>query len=131
MKEEYIMQMSMIENEANQLNSQLQLIEQNKSELDELKLSLEELEKGSKNILVNLGKRIYLPVEVEDDKLVVYIGNNNFIKKSIPDTKKIIKEQIKKLSIAVEEINSRLHVLQTEVESLMEEVERDMGNKKN
>ena len=128
MKEEYIMQMSMIENEANQLNSQLQLIEQNKSELEELKLSLEELENGSRNILVNLGKKIYLPVEAEDDKLIVYIGNNNFIKKSIPETKKIIEEQIRKLNLAVEEINKRLHMLQTEIEKLMEEVERDSKN---
>lgn len=118
----------MIENEANQLNSQLQLIEQNKYELEELKLSIEELEKGSKNILVNLGKKIYIPVEVEDDKLIVYIGNNNFIKKSIPETKKIIEDQIKKLDAAVEEINNRLHSLQAEIERLMEEVERDNKN---
>ena len=115
----------MIENEANQLNSQLQLIEQNKTELEELKSGLEELEKGNKNILVNLGKRIYLPVEVEDDKLTVYIGNNNFIKKSIPETKKIIEDQLKKLDNAVEEINNRLHALQSEIERLMEEVERE------
>ena len=45
MDQQQIMQIQMMEQEAQQLNQQLQLIEQNVSEMQELELSLEELNK--------------------------------------------------------------------------------------
>ena len=45
MDQQLIIQIQLIEQEANQLNEQLQLIEQNIRELDDLKESLEEINK--------------------------------------------------------------------------------------
>ena len=115
----------MMEQEAQQLNQQLQLIDQNVSEMQELELSLDEIaNEGSKEILANLGKGIYIPVEVKEKKLIVEVGRKNFIKKTIPETKKIIREQLEKLIGAKSQILDRLESLQIEIERLMREFEK-------
>jgi len=82
MEQQYMIQMQMLQQEAQELNQQLQLIEQNISEMQELNLSLEELEKNDdKNILANIGKKIYLPVEVKEKELVAIVGANGAGKK--------------------------------------------------
>jgi len=121
MNQEQIIQMQALEQEADALNQQLQLIEQNLSEIKDLGLSLEEIEKkDNKNILVNIGKKIYLPVEIKDNNLFVEVGEGNFIKKTGSETKKLIEEQIEKLILGKEEITKRLDELQQEANELMQ-----------
>ena len=131
MEQQQIMQIQMMEQEAQQLNQQLQLIEQNVSEMQELGLSLDEVNKGeSKEILASLGKGIYIPVEIKDKKLIVEVGRKNFVKKTIPKTKEIIKEQLEKLVTAKAQIIERLDSLQIEINGLMQSVEKDMKKEK-
>jgi len=121
MKQEQIIQMQALEQEADTLNQQLQLIEQNLSEIKDLGVSLDEIEKKeNKEILVNIGKKIYLPVEIKDNNFFVEIGKGNFVKKTNPEAKKIIKEQIKKLGLGKEEITKRLNELQQQANDLMQ-----------
>jgi prefoldin alpha subunit len=121
MNHEQIIQMQVLEQEAEALNQQLQLIEQNLSEIKDLGSSLEEIEKkDNKEILVNIGKKIYLPVEIKDNNLLVEIGKGNFVKKTSSETKKIIDEQIEKLIIGREEITARLDELQQKANDIMQ-----------
>ena len=121
MEQQHMMQIQMLQQEAQELNQQLQLIEQNISEMQELKLSLDEIEKTDKNeILSNIGKRIYLPVEIKDKNLFVEVGKGNFIKKSIPETKQVVDNQIKKLIVGKEDITKKLEELQQEVNNMMQ-----------
>lgn len=121
MNHEQIIQMQVLEQEAEALNQQLQLIEQNLSEIKDLGLSLEEIEKkDNKEILVDIGKKIYLPVEIKDNNLLVEIGKGNFVKKTSSETKKIIDEQIEKLIIGREEITARLDELQQKANDIMQ-----------
>ena len=117
------MQLQMIEQEANQLNQQTELIEQNLKEIEELKTGLGEIEKKeTKEILVNIGKRIYLPVEIKDKNLIVEVGNKNFVKKSIEEAKELIDEQICKLNSAREQITERLHELEMNMNEMISEM---------
>lgn len=126
MKQEQIIQFQLLEQEANQLNQQLQLIEQNISEIQELKSSLNEIEKKETNeILVNIGKKIYIPVEIKDKKLIVEVGNKKFVKKAIPETKELIEEQINRLGSARMQIAEKLDMLQGEAETLMKMMEKE------
>jgi|TARA_B100002003_G_C13652637_1_gene331942 prefoldin alpha subunit len=126
MDQQQIIQIQMFEQEAQQLNQQLQLIEQNVSEMQDLELSLDEIEKKENNeILANLGKGIYIPVEIKDKKLIVEVGNKNFIKKTIPEAKEIIREQLVKLISAKSQISERLNALQSEIGKMMEGVEKE------
>lgn len=130
MNQEQIMQIQIMEQESNQLNQHLQLVEENLSEMQELKLSLEELEKiNNKDILANLGKKIYLPVEIKEKKLIVDVGNKNFVKKTIPETKNIIEDQIKKLLDGKEKITEELEKLQERVNKLMLEIQKSQEEK--
>ena len=131
MKQEQIMQIQMMEQEANQLNEQLQLIEQNVSEMQELKASLDEIENsdGKTEILANLGKRIYIPVEIKekgkDLKLVVEVGRGNFVKKNISETKEVVDGQVDKLIQGKNQIMSRLEELQTMMMRLVGDIEKE------
>ncbi|MBR9706705.1 prefoldin subunit alpha [Candidatus Pacearchaeota archaeon] len=126
MDQQKIMQIQMIEQENQHLNQQLQLIEQNIVELQELNESMQEIESGDKQeLLVNIGKRIYLPVKITEKKLLVEVGNKNFVKKSIPETTEVITEQIKRLLEGKEQVTERLNILQKEVEMLIRNVEAE------
>jgi prefoldin alpha subunit len=125
MEQQQIMQIQMMEQETQQLNQQLQLIDQNVSEMQELELSLEEIDKeDSKELLANLGKGIYIPVEIKDKKLIVEVGKKNFVKKTIPQAKEIIKNQLEKLVAAKAQTMERLEALQTEINGLMEVIQK-------
>ena len=125
MDQNQIMQIQMMEQEGNQLNEQMCLIDQNITEMNELNESLEEIDKGdSKDMLANLGKKIFIPVEIKDKNLIVEVGRGNFVKKSISDTKKVIEDQISRLSEGKGQIMSRLEELQGEMIKLIGEFER-------
>jgi prefoldin alpha subunit len=130
MNQEQLMKFQMIEQEAQQLNQQLQLIEQNISEIFEIKTSLEEIEKKeSKEILANLGKKIYIPVEIKEKHLIVEVGNKKLVKKSFSETKELVSEQLNKLDQAKMHISNRLESLQSEAERLMLEMEKNKGER--
>jgi len=124
MKQEQIIQIQMMEQEVNQLNEQLQLIDQNISEMTELIASLDEIKKNKK-ILANLGKKVYVPVEIKDDKLIIEVGKGNFVKKSVPDTKKAIERETNKLMEGKGQIMERLNDLQLEMQNIIMEIQRE------
>ena len=130
MKQEHIIQIQLIEQEANQLSEQLKLIELNVQEMNELKLSLDEIDNlndKDKKILTNLGRKIYLPVTINDNKLIVEVGKNNFVKKSIPETKEIINDQTERLNDTKYQIIGMLNNLQTEMDNLIREIEGEQN----
>lgn len=121
MDREKIMQFQMMEQEMNQLNSQSELVDQNIKEMNELKNSLEEINKKEcKEIIVNIGKKIYLPVEIKKKGLVVEVGNKCYVNKSVEDTLKIVDEQLGKLVVAKAQITQRLQEIESEVSSMIE-----------
>lgn len=121
MDHEQIIQMQALEQEADVLNQQMQLIEQNLAEIKGLGLSLEEIEKKeNKEILVNIGKKIYLPVEIKDNSLFIEIGKGNFVKKTCSEARDLIEEQIKKLIVSREDVTARLDELQQKANDLMQ-----------
>lgn len=128
MNQEQLMQLQMIEQEANQINQQLEVVDQNIHEMNELNKSLDELAKKENNdFLANLGKKIYIPAVIKDKMLIVDVGNKNFVKKSIPETKKIVGEQIKKLEILKLQFAERTELLQTEMQNIIMEINSSGG----
>jgi prefoldin alpha subunit len=135
MNQEQIMQLQMIEHEANQLNHQFQLIEQNINEmqkLDESLTAIDNIEKTeNEEILIDIGKKIFVPVKIKEKNLVVDVGNKNFVKKNISETKVIIEDQIKKLIAAKTEIMERLQDLEMNMNQIIQNInsEREKGGK--
>ena len=126
MDQQQIMRIQMVEQEAEQLSKQVELIDQHISEMKELEETLEKIEeKDTKEILANLGKKIFIPVEIKDKNLIVEIGNKTFVKKSIPETKKLIAEQLEKLTGARAQILGRLEELQEEMQGMIDEIQKN------
>lgn len=115
-QQELMFKLSMFEQQIQQIQQQLQAVEQGVAELTSLNLGLEELVGSEgKEIMAPIGRGIFVKAKLLSEELIVDVGGKNFVKKSIPDAQKIIKEQTKKLeevkeslSKSMEEINQEL-----------------------
>ena len=125
MDQEAVMRIQMMEQETNQLNEQLKMVDQNVVEMNDLKASLDEIDSNeNKEIMANLGKRIFIPVDIREKSLIVEVGKGNFVKKSVPDTKKIVDEEGDKLMEAKNQIMGRLDELQNEMNKMIMEFQK-------
>jgi len=131
-QQELMFKFQMFEQQIQQLQQQLQAVEQSIIEINSLNLGLDELvgSKG-KEILAPIGRGIFAKAKLLSEKLTVDVGGGNFVKKSIPETKKIIEEQIKKLENIKKELNNNLEKVGGELIKIMGEAqEMEKGKKK-
>lgn len=123
-QQELMFKFSMIQQQAEQIQQQLQVVEQNIAEISRINLGLDELVGGKdKEIMAQIGKGIYAKAKLIEEELTVDIGNQNLVKKSIPETKEIIGEQIKKLGEVQKELYAGLDNLNKEIMGLMAQAE--------
>ena len=119
-QQEILFKLSLIEQQMQNLHSQLQAVEQGIVELETLKIGLEEFNNSKgKEIIAPLGKGIFTKAKIISDKLIVDIGNKNLIKKSVKDTQKLIVEQIGKLREAKKELNENLEATSKNAEKMI------------
>ena len=124
LEQESIIKIQMIEQEINHLNEQLQIIEQNNGYMNGLVDTINEIDKNeTKEIMVDLGKRIFIPVEIKERKLFLDVGKGNFVKKSLKETKDIIDAEKMKLIDSKNEIIRGLNQLNEEMENMIKEIE--------
>lgn len=115
-QQELMLKLSMYEQQIQQLQQQLQAIEQAIVEMNSLNLGLDELVGSEgKEILAQIGRGIFAKTKLLSEELTVDIGGKNFVKKSIPDTKKIIEEQIRKLEDVKKELEDNLEKINEEL----------------
>jgi len=115
-QQELMYKLSAYEQQIQQLQQQLQAIEQAIVEMDSLNLGLDELVGSEgKEILAQIGRGIFAKTKLFSEELIVDIGGKNFVKKSIPDTKKIIEEQIEKLEDVKKELEDNLEKINEEL----------------
>ena len=127
MEQETIMHAAAIEEEAQGLEENLQLVMTQIAELENFKESLEFLGKSrEKEILSSLGKRVYMKSKIEDrEKLFVEVGAGVVVRKTPEDTIGIVKEQILRLQEARVQISAMLEIYQKELENFMNAMKRE------
>jgi len=92
-QQELMMKLSMFEQQIQHLNQQLQAVGEGIVEMNSLSLALDELkDKKGEEILSPLGRGIFTKTKLISEDLIVDIGGKNFVKKSIPEAKKIIEK---------------------------------------
>ena len=125
-QQEIMYKFQMFEQQIQQLQQQLQAIEQTIVEMNSLNFGLDDL-KGSKGkeILAPIGRGVFTKTKLDSEKLIVDIGGKNFVEKSIPDTKNIIKEQIEKLEGTKKEVQDSIEKINSELTHLMMEIQKD------
>lgn len=121
-QQELIFKLSMFEQQIQQIQQQQQLVESGIIELDSLVLGLDGLDGGSgKEILAPVGRGIFVKAKLISEELTVDVGGKNFVKKSIPETQKMIEEQIEKLESVKKELEESLEKIEGEMNKLVEE----------
>jgi len=114
--EELMQKLSVYEQQIQELQQQLEAVEQAIIDMNSLFLGLDELA-GSKEkeILAPIGRGIFVKTKLISEDLTVDVGGKNFVKKSIPETKKLISNQIKKLEEVKKELNENLEEINKEL----------------
>ena len=115
-QEELMQKFGMYEQQIQQLQQQLESVEQAIIEMNSLVLGLDELV-GSKDkeILAPIGRGIFTKTKLISEDLTVDVGGKNFIKKSIPETKKLIQNQVEKLEEVKKELEGNLEEINNEL----------------
>lgn len=127
--QEFMMKASMIQQKAEQIQQQLQSIDQSIQDISIINKGLDDLVGAEgKEIKASIGKGIFIDAKLMSEKLTVDIGNRNFVKKTIPETKKIIEEQIEKLHQVRENLDRELDGINSELIAMITEVEKSNKN---
>ena len=115
-QEELMQKFGMYEQQIQQLQQQLESVEQAIIEMNSLVLGLDELV-GSKDkeILAPIGRGIFVKTKLVSEDLTVDVGGKNFVKKSIPETKKLIQTQVEKLEEVKKELEGNLEEINNEL----------------
>ena len=115
-QEELMYKLQMYEQQIQQLQQQLEAVEQAIIEMNSLVLGLNELI-GSKDkeILAPIGRGIFVKTKLISEDLTVDVGGKNFVKKSIPETKKLIQDQVIKLEEVKKELEGNLEEINNEL----------------
>ncbi len=108
-QQELMFKLSIYEQQIRAVQEQMQAVEQALVDMGQLKLGLDDLkESEGKEILASIGKGIFAKAKIISEDLVVDVGGNNFVKKSIKETQKIIEEQEKKLDVIRKDLEGKL-----------------------
>ncbi len=115
-QQELMYKLSMYEQQIQQLQQQLEAVEHAIIEITSLDSGLSELtgSKG-KEIFAPIGRGIFAKAKLISEDLTVDVGGKNFVKKSIPETKKLIQGQIKKLEFVKNDLQQNLEKINQEL----------------
>ena len=119
-----IMQIALVERQAQELEGHLQIVDSQIIELDSFMKTLEELiSTKEKEMLSSLGKRVYIKTKIEDaEKLFVEVGAGIVVKKTPHETLDVVKAQIKRLKEVRMEISGQLQFYHKELEDFLKKV---------
>ncbi|MBI2631772.1 prefoldin subunit alpha [Candidatus Pacearchaeota archaeon] len=121
-EQELLMQASYLEKNSQEIAQQIEYFEKEIMELDNIYNNLSSLEKGKGNESYSaLGKGLYIKSQLAEEKILVHVGTNVLIKKGIDETRKIVEEQIKKLSQARAYLMERLELYNKGLRDIMDE----------
>lgn len=124
-EQELLMQASFLEKNSQETAQQIEYFEKEILELDAMHKNLSSLDEGKgKESISSLGKGLYVKSQLQDEKVLVHVGANILVKKNISDTKKVIEEQINKLSQARAYLLERLELYNKGLHDIM----REFGN---
>ena len=97
-KEELLIKLSLLEQQANEQAERIQAVDSQINELESLKLSLKKMEKSKgREMLAPLGRGIFLKTEVKDDKVFVNVGHKTLVKKTFPEAAEIVDTQVREM----------------------------------
>ena len=120
--QELMFKLQMYEQQINQLQQQLEAVRQGIVEMEALDKGLSELVgKKGKEIFAPVGRGIFARAKLESEDLNVDVGGGNMVKKTIPETKKIIADQLGKLEEVQKQLEDALEKMSGEIQKVIAE----------
>ena len=110
------------------LNDELTTLENKTTEIESIKQSLEELKKTTKDdeILVPVSNGIFLKAKIQDkEKLLVNVGSDTIVQKTIEETKELVSEQQKELEKYKSEIITQMTAVDEQAYLLEKELQKE------
>lgn len=115
------------ENQIMQLQEQLGAIERGINDLSSINSGLDELKgKIGEEVYAPIGRGIFMKSTLASENLKVDIGDGTFVEKNIPETKKMITEQIEKLKDIQGKIELELDRVNGELTETMRNYQEEM-----
>jgi len=131
-EQEILYKFSIFEKQVQELQQQIEAVERGIVDLNSLNSGLDELVGGTdKEMFAPLGKGIFVKTKLISEELNVDVGGGNFVKKSIPETKELIEEQIKKLGQIKGELEKNLEQLGEELTAMMSQAQEKQHSHSN
>jgi len=119
-QQEILQKLDFYEHQLNQLRQQFQAVEEGVVELNSLSMGLGEVDVSEgEEILAPIGRGVFVKAKITSKELVVDVGNRTLVKKDIPETKKIIEEQIFKLESLKKDLENNMEDIQGEATNLL------------
>ena len=104
------------------MQEQINAVENGILELESLNFGLDELKNSEgKEIMSPVGRGIFVKSKIISEKLTVDVGGKNFVKKSVPETQEMIREQVVKLKSVKQELEIGLEEIGKEVQKVVGE----------
>lgn len=127
--QEYLMNLQMLEQEANQFGEQLNIIDQQINELKILKNNISKFEESKENEAYSeFGKGIYFKTKIEKKEFLVDVGSKVLVPKTTEEIKEIIDEQISKFNSIKPEIESRIQEINLELDKIINKAKSEEGS---
>jgi len=115
-QQELMFKLRMFEQQIKSNQEQLQAIEQAVVDASSLNFGLDDIKTGEgKEVLASIGKGIFIKATLTSENLLVDVGSNKFVKKTVEETQKLIEEQIEKMQQAKAELEGNLEKINEEM----------------
>ena len=126
--EDLIMKLSMYQQEAQKIEEQINMANQQIVEMRNMQDSLEEIDQGKANeILAPVGRGIFMKSKIEERKFFVSIGGGVVLKKDCLGAKELIEKQILNLGEIKDKLLEELGKINNELNNLILDAQKQAG----
>ncbi len=126
-QQQVMLEIQLLHQRAKQVEAQIEAISKQVSEMHDIILSLEEIDKSpEKEALLPVGRGIFLKSKIGNSKNVLLnIGSGIVVEKSIEETKELVKKQVEKLEEMKKRHSSEISSLSGRIELLISEIQNN------
>ena len=129
MNVELLQKAQYLEQRSKEAEATLQFINEQASELENFKNALEDFgkidEKKEKQVLAQIGNKVYAKTELKDKELFVDVGVGVIVKKSPSQTKETVETQLQTLNQAKTQVTAQLEEYTKALLNLMAEIQKE------
>jgi len=125
-KQELLYKYQFLNQQAKQLEEQLNLIREHKEQLEKLKENIESIKgKSGSEIYAEIGSGIYVKAEMKDEELLVNIGDGKLSKKPIAEVREILEVQEGKIKEIQTNMIENLATITDEIKCVVDSLEKN------